>query len=131
MDNNTKLWYAAADGDEATVGQCLEAGATVDWITGPGPGDFTALHVAAGGGHTNVARLLLEVGWSLARSRPGGRMGQHLCTVLHSMANWRQSSICSSKVLTSTIRMVTMAGGPRYLELAATKVRTTRVKLMW
>ena len=57
-----KLCNAARDGDEATVRQYLEAGATVDWRVA---GDWTALHRAAWGGHTDVARLLVDAGWSL------------------------------------------------------------------
>ena len=66
---DAKLWDAAADGDEVTVRECLEAGATVDWRDQYGG---TALHLAVSWGHTNVARILVESGWSLeARSDYG------------------------------------------------------------
>ena len=66
---NTKLWDAARDGDEATVRQCIEAGATVDWRDEDG---WTALHQAAKYGHSTVVRLLMNAGWSLwARNNHG------------------------------------------------------------
>ena len=67
-----KLSEAAARGHEATVRQCIWAGATVDW-RGGNLSEMTALHLAAIRGYTNVAMLLIEEGgWSLeARSREG------------------------------------------------------------
>ena len=66
-----KLHFAAGLGDEDTVRQCLKAGgATVDWRGGAC--DHTALHLAAISDHDEVARLLVEAGWSLeARNYEG------------------------------------------------------------
>ena len=65
-----KLLSAARDGDEATERQYIEAGATVDWKS---EACWTALHRAACGSHTNVARILVDAGWSLeARNMIGG-----------------------------------------------------------
>ena len=73
---NTKLWDAARDGDKATVRQCIEAGATLDWRRD----GVTALHWATKYGHTNVARLLVDAGWSLEvradTSELGGMAGE-------------------------------------------------------
>ena len=57
-----KLWKAAEAGDDALVSQFIEQGAEVDWRYEYG---FTALHAAAGEGHTHVVTLLLNAGWSL------------------------------------------------------------------
>ena len=76
-----KLCNAARDGDEATVRQYLEAGATVDWRVA---GDWTALHRAAWGGHTDVARLLVDEGWSLEARNNAGQ------TPLNFVVNWTQ-----------------------------------------
>ena len=59
---NTKLLNAAGRDDEATVRECIKAGATVDWRS---KSLTTALHAAARKGHNNVIRLLEEAGWSL------------------------------------------------------------------
>ena len=54
----TKLFVAAASGNEATVGQLLAAGAAVDQVmTGIG---WSSLFVAAWGGHAGVVEVLLR-----------------------------------------------------------------------
>ena len=64
MDNNTRLDLAAENGDEASVRQCIEAGAKVDWrwLDGHSKDGQTALHAAAWEGHTNVVRILVDSG---------------------------------------------------------------------
>ena len=59
-----KLWNASNDGDEILVSQCLKEGAEIDWKNGD-HSSLSALHQAAGRGHTNVARLLLDAGWDI------------------------------------------------------------------
>ena len=65
-----KLWNAAQDGDEDRVSRQLRnLGVEVDWTDEE---HYTALHAAAGNGHTPVVTLLMDAGWSVeARTRSG------------------------------------------------------------
>ncbi|MEU0676968.1 ankyrin repeat domain-containing protein [Streptomyces sp. NPDC006172] len=59
MDVAEQLVRSADAGDVTSVARQLELGAAVD---APGTGGHTALDVAAGRGHTDVVRLLLDAG---------------------------------------------------------------------
>ncbi len=59
-DKFTPLQLAATGGSVATVEQLVAAGADVTY--GEHEGSGTALHIAAGQGHTDVVALLLEIG---------------------------------------------------------------------
>ena len=71
MSDNSKLFDAARDGDEALVSQLIEQGAEVDWKWRD-EYNYTALHTAARYGHPPVVTRLLDSGRSLdARSDTG------------------------------------------------------------
>ena len=60
---NLRYYNAAWKGDLATLRECLDAGADVNWIN-PSPG-FSALTAASDEGHTDVVQLRIERGVKL------------------------------------------------------------------
>ncbi len=87
-DADARLLAAARDGDAAVVRSLLEEGADVNAARGDG---LTALHLAAEGGHPEVAAALLDAG---APVEAGTRIGSH--TPLHVAARGGHTAVVLS-----------------------------------
>jgi len=59
---NSAIWTAISEGKEQGVKEAINNGANVDFLYN---GTYTALHLAASKGHTNIVKLLLDAGWDI------------------------------------------------------------------
>eukprot|EP00051_Salpingoeca_urceolata_P014653 m.186883 g.186883 ORF g.186883 m.186883 type:complete len:119 (-) comp18147_c0_seq4:222-578(-) len=73
----SELHEAAAAGDSGALRLALDQeGCKVD-AEDPACGNRTALHLAAGGGHTDCVRLLIRAGADVAKQSRGGWTAAH------------------------------------------------------